>query len=116
MCTTGQRVSLTITGLGPSFISISTPGGSKIPTFPNQELLEIFSEPNLCARNDGNGLEGGWGLEGAGGLGRELEPGGVGRTLFVCSFARSFGCSLVRSFVCLFARLLRRTEIPPSVQ
>ena len=57
MCTAGQRVSLTITGLGPSFISISTPGGSKIPTFHNQELLEISSEPNLCARNDGNGLK-----------------------------------------------------------
>ena len=31
--------------------------GSEIPTFYNQELLPIFSEPNLCARNDGNGLK-----------------------------------------------------------
>ena len=47
------------------------------------------------------GLEG-WGLEGAGGLGGGLEPGGTD----VRSFARLFVRSLVRSFV----RSLARTD------
>ena len=30
---------------------------SEVPNFHNQELLPNVSEPNLCPKNDGNGLK-----------------------------------------------------------
>ena len=122
MCTAGQRVSLTITGPGPSFFlyknlcRAADPKGTmsyRTESVRGGQGLSkgIWGLGGGCGWRPGTrglglgavskslegwGLEGGWGLDWAGVLGEGLEPGGTGR-MFARSFVRSLVHSLART-------------------